>query len=200
MATPTPLLDPGWRDAVEAGDLGLWDLRPELETVHYSPPWKRRLGFPEPESADSTHFWRCRVHPDDLPGMLAAIRAHASGREPAYEARFRVRSNGSGYRLVHSRGRVIERGADGRAVRLVGTMVDLTDRSPTPQGGLAGGSRGPMAGWPLDQPFHELLLGAGVPGDDAARAAQRVREREQMLGRVADLIAAAMAQLRGPRA
>ena len=49
-----------WRQLIEAGELGLWDLRPDLETVHHSPQWKQRLGFPDPGGADSTHFWRCR--------------------------------------------------------------------------------------------------------------------------------------------
>lgn len=187
-----------WRQAVEAGELGVWDLRLDLETVQYSPQWKQRFGFPEPHSADSTHFWRCRVHPEDLAGMMTAIRLHTQGSEPGYEARFRLRSNGSGYRLVHSRGRVIERNAEGRAVRMVGTMIDLTERAPTPSGGLPQGPRGIMAGMPVAMPFH-LLLGADDVDDDARRQ-QVARERDRVLGLVADLLEASMAQLEGLRA
>jgi PAS domain-containing protein len=174
-----------WQQAVEAGELGLWDLRPELETVHYSPPWKLRLGFPEPELADSTHFWRCRVHPADLEPMLAAMREHARGARPHYEARFRLRSNGSGYRLMHSRGLIIERGPEGRALRMVGTMLDLTDRAPTPQGGLADGPRGLMEGAPLALPLHRLLADA--------QDAKFTRERERVLGLMHGLLQATLA-------
>lgn len=178
---------------MEAGELGVWDLRLDLETVQYSPQWKQRLGFPEPHSPDSTHFWRCRVHPADLTEMMAAIRLHAQDQQPGYEARFRLRSNGSGYRLVHSRGRVIERNAEGRAVRMVGTMIDLTERAPSPSGGLPEGSRGVMAGMPVALPFH-LLLGAA---DDIAEArrAQFMLERERVLGLVNDLLEDTLAQL-----
>lgn len=178
------------REAVDAGELGLWDLRPELETVHYSPQWKLRLGFPEPHRADSTHFWRCRVHPDDLQGMLSAMREHARGTESSYEVTFRLRSNGSGYRLVHSRGRVIEKAADGRATRMVGTMLDLTPRPSTPQGGLADGPRGAMAGSPMGLPFH-VLLGAQRAGESAETAA----ERKRLLQLVDDLVRATLAHL-----
>jgi hypothetical protein len=171
--------------------MGVWDLRPELETVHYSPPWKQRLGFPEPHCADSTHFWRCRVHPSDLQPMLAAMREHSQGATPGYEARFRLRSNGSGYRLMHSRGRIIERGADGRALRMVGTMLDLTDRAPSPQGGLPDGERGAMEGAALALPFH-LLLADAVD----AKAAQ---ERDHVLGLVGDLLQQTVAQLEALR-
>jgi hypothetical protein len=181
-----------WRQAMDAGQLGLWDLRLELETVHYSPPWKQRLGFPEPQHADSTHFWRCRVHPADLEPMLATMREHARGAQPRYEARFRLRSNGSGYRLMHSRGRIIERGADGRALRMIGTMLDLTERAPTPQGGLPDGPRGPMAGAALALPFHLLLADAAD-----VRTAQFTRERDRLLGLVEDLLRDTMSQLEG---
>lgn len=178
---------------MEEGELGIWDLRLDLETVHYSPQWKQRLGFPEPHSADSTHFWRCRVHPEDLQPMLAAIRAHAAGGQPGYEAVFRLRSNGSGYRRVHSRGRVIERNAEGRALRMVGTMVDLTERPPSPQGGLVDGPRGPMEGVPLALPFHRLLSFECTAGDDRAR--QIALERDHVLGLVADLLHDSVTQL-----
>lgn len=172
------------RHAVEAGELALWDLRPELETVQYSPQWKVQLGFPEPHSADSTHFWRCRVHPDDLPPMIERLRQHLQGEQPSYEARFRLRSNGSGYRRVHSRGRVIERGPEGRVLRVVGTMLDLTERPTTPATGLPEGPRGMMAGSPIGMPFHQLLADALA-----------VRERDRVLGLVADLLQLSLDQL-----
>ncbi|HEY1090947.1 MAG TPA: PAS domain-containing protein [Burkholderiaceae bacterium] len=187
-----------WRQAIEAGTLAVWDLRPELETVHYSPNWKLQLGFPEPDRADSTHFWRCRVHPDDLEGMLAAMDAHAHGPQASYEAAFRLRSNGSGYRLVHSRGRAIERSAEGHVLRMVGTMIDLTDRPFTPRGGLPDGPRGSMEGKPLALPFHQLLgvEGPAVEMADSARA-QTALERDRVLSLVDDLLQASMAQLAG---
>jgi hypothetical protein len=176
-----------WRQAVEAGDLGLWDLRPELETVHYSPQWKQRLGFPEPHRADSTHFWRCRVHPEDFEPMLTAMREHAVGALPGYEARFRLRSNGSGYRLMLSRGRIVNRDAEGRVLRMVGTMLDLTERAPSPRGGLPDGPRGSMEGAELVLPFHRLL----ADSSDARVTA----ERDRVLALVGDLLQESLKQL-----
>lgn len=190
-------VDLRWQQAIEAGLLDAWDLRPELETVHHSPQWKIRLGYPEPQSADSTHFWRCRVHPDDLEPMLQAMRAHFQGQADCYIAQFRIRSNGSGYRTVHSRGRVIERSAEGRVARMVGTMIDLTPRPPSPRTGLAEGPRGAMEGWPLLLPFHALLADF-ERSDLVVTDTMRTRidaERERVLHKVADLLHAAVAQL-----
>ena len=190
-----------WRRAIEAGELGVWDLRPELETVHHSPQWKQRLGFPEPHNADSTHFWRCRVHPDDIEGMLDQMHAHVLGHQPDYEATFRLRSNGSGYRLLHSRGRVIERSPEGRALRMVGTMIDLTARPSTPQVGLAEGPRGSMEGLPLALPFHLLLAEeqAGSGWADSLRS-ELATERQRVLPLVEDMLRASVEQLEPARA
>lgn len=187
MELQQPEVEQRWRQAIDTGDLGVWDLRFDLETVHYSPQWKQRLGFPEPHSADSTHFWRCRVHPEDLEAMLAGMREHARGSQPGYEARFRLRSNGSGYRLVHSRGRIIDRSPEGRAVRMVGTMIDLTGRPLTPRTGLPDGPRGAMAGLPLALPFHRLLV--------TDRGEAVLKERDRVLGLVEDLLRASVAEL-----
>ena len=127
-----------WALAVETATFGVWDLDPRRDVVHYSPQWKARLGFPRVDAPDSTAFWRCRVHPDDFDAMLRALRCHLDGYSASYSMRFRLRINGSGYRTVLSRGRVVERDDRGIATRMIGTMVDLTGRSaPAATYGLA---------------------------------------------------------------
>lgn len=148
-----------WRRAVQQGWFGVWDLDARQDTVHYSPRWKEHLGFPYARSADHTAFWRCRVHPEDQAAMMTALRAHLDGSQPSYEARFRLRSNGSGYRHMLSRGLVLERDARGEALRMVGTMVDLSDRpaSPTPAQWVEDASGAPGLGLSTGLPFHQLL-------------------------------------------
>lgn len=146
-----------WQQALEAGAFGVWDLNPVMELVHYSPQWKARLGFPRLLWADSTAFWRCRVHPEDLASMLERLRAHLDGFTSTYETRFRLRSNGSGYRTVLSRGRVVQRDHRGNATRMVGTMLDLTDRPATPLQALFTDERAPQAAGATALPFHAVL-------------------------------------------
>lgn len=118
-----------WCSALDAGLVGLWDLSPRAETVHYTPQWKARLGLPGFAGPDSTSFWRIRVHPDDLGAMLRALRAQIAAPRaalaPTYEMRFRLRAGDDRYRSVLSRGRVVERDARGEALRMVGTMVEV---------------------------------------------------------------------------
>jgi hypothetical protein len=169
-----------WQQGIECGGFGVWDLDPRLELVHYSPQWKRKLGLGTLDVADSTSFWRCRVHPDDLAPMLHAIRLHLDGTTDTYEMRFRLRSNGCGYRTVLSRGRAVERDHRGDAVRMIGTMVDLSQQPMRQSSGLPK-PHALLHGGPPREPFHRLL---SLP---------QARSRGELLDRVSDLLDKAMA-------
>ena len=123
-----PVLDEArWRVALARGMAGLWDLNPRIEMVHYSAPWKARLGFPRIDMPDSTSSWRSRVHPDDYEAMLRRLRLHLDGYTATYEAQFRLRAGPRDrYIAVQSRGRVLERDARGDPLRMMGTMVSLS--------------------------------------------------------------------------
>jgi len=155
-----------WHTAVEEGRFGVWDLDPALDTVHYSPRWKVRMGFADLGLADATSFWRCRVHPEDLQPMLKALRSHLDGFRSLYEAKFRIRSNGSGYRLMLSRGLAVERDAQGQPLRMVGTMIDLTDRPVSPLAESLALCEAPCAPPGSRLPFHLLLGGAARTSSD----------------------------------
>lgn len=121
-------LERRWELAIQSAGFGVWDLDPVAQTVHYSPQWKAMLGYDASDERESTDTWRQRVHPADLEPMLQALRAHLDGRDDAYEKEFRLRAADGRYRIVLSRGRVVARDENGRALRVVGTLTDLTDR------------------------------------------------------------------------
>jgi hypothetical protein len=174
-----------WLSAIENCTFGVWDLNPRLETVHYSPQWKARLGFPRIHAPDSTQFWRCRVHPVDLDAMQASLRSHLDGQASSYEMRFRLRSNGSGYRTVLSRGRVVARDRLGDATRMVGTMVDLTPRlaSSTPHG-LALEDPEQVIVLP-QRPLHAIL---GMACPSQAGAPDDAQQEQQLIESIRDLL------------
>jgi PAS fold len=168
-----------WLQAIESATFGVWDLDPRLDTVHYSPAWKAHLGFPRIHAPDATSFWRCRVHPGDVDPMLGSLRAHLDGHASSYAMRFRLRSNGSGYRTVLSRGRVVARDASGQAIRMVGTMVDLTGRPvPLTRYGLPSEDAGPT-GAAQAMPLYAAL------GASPAAAAP---DSQPLIEQIADLL------------
>lgn len=68
--------------------------------------------------------YRPYVHPDDIGRFEHALGAHLSGRVPAFEASYRTRDTQQNWVWVLTRGRVVERDEDGRAMRLSGTTSD----------------------------------------------------------------------------
>jgi PAS domain S-box-containing protein len=81
----------------------------------------------EPEAFDSrleTFF--ARVHPDDREPVRRAATA-ALGGGPAYSIDHRILLADGSVRWVHEQAEVL-RGPDGRAVRMIGTVQDITER------------------------------------------------------------------------
>jgi signal transduction histidine kinase len=68
------------------------------------------------------------THPDDLPGVRRGAAAHLRGETTVYEREFRVKDATGGWSWVLLRGRVVERDAKGRALRMLGTVSDFTAR------------------------------------------------------------------------
>jgi PAS domain S-box-containing protein len=122
------ILEQRWGLALQSASFGVWDLAPQRDEVHYSPEWKTALGYEPQDAPDRTETWRARVHPSDLQAMLAALQGHLDGRPGLYEHEFRLRAADGAYRWVLSRGRVVERDVEGRALRMIGTLTDITDR------------------------------------------------------------------------
>ncbi|MFC3550807.1 EAL domain-containing protein [Lysobacter cavernae] len=66
------------------------------------------------------------IHHEDRPRMLDLLRRHLRGDSPLFLSEHRVRDHGGHWTWIRARGRVVERGADGRALRVAGTARDIS--------------------------------------------------------------------------
>jgi len=69
--------------------------------------------------------WRTRLHPEDRERVLARLNAMLAGTEASWSDEYRFRRADGTYAEVFDRGYII-RNAQGRAVRMVGAMSDIT--------------------------------------------------------------------------
>ena len=106
---------------------GLWDWDLETNSVYFSPRWKSMLGYEEQEIENRLEEWEKLAHPDDLEQAMKDIRDNIEGRTPEYVNVHRLRHKNGEYRWILDRGRAI-RDANGKAYRMVGTHVDITER------------------------------------------------------------------------
>ncbi|MBT2970380.1 MAG: bifunctional diguanylate cyclase/phosphodiesterase [gamma proteobacterium symbiont of Ctena orbiculata] len=117
--------------ALKGANDGLWDWNLETDEVYYSPRWKSMLGYEEGELAHHLDTWASLVHPDDKDRVLKTVQDHLSGNADSFEVEMRMRHKEGHEVVVLSRAFLVNRASDGKAVRLVGTHVDITERKKT---------------------------------------------------------------------
>jgi PAS domain S-box-containing protein len=112
--------------ALKGADLGVWDWNVETGAFRCDARWAQMLGCTAAEVPGELRFWQERVHPDDLPGVRAALEAHLAGRSPDIRAPHRLRHKNGSWVWVLCCGRVVERDEAGRPLRACGTHLDVT--------------------------------------------------------------------------
>jgi PAS domain S-box-containing protein len=118
--------------AVAGSQDGLWDWNLLTDEVYFSPRWKSILGYEDWEISGHVQEWVDRLHPDEREQVLAANYAHIHGTTPHYEYEYRLRHKDGSYRWILARG-VALRDAAGKAYRMAGSHVDVTERKRVEQ-------------------------------------------------------------------
>ena len=115
--------------AMEASDAGYWDWSVRTGEMFQSARMLEMLGFPpDAPFADRDDFVaRIPFHPEDRERVLEVIAAAREGGADRYEVDYRIVLPTGGTRWVRARGKVY-RDETGCAMRMVGFMLDVTDR------------------------------------------------------------------------
>ncbi len=117
-----------WAFSLEGEGDGVWDWEIPQKTIHYSRRFKEILGISE-EGSDVDDFdFKDRIHPEEVERVSRAIHEHVKGLAPNYVHEHRMRSDEGSYKWVITRGKVIKRSPDGRALRMIGTLTDTSER------------------------------------------------------------------------
>jgi diguanylate cyclase (GGDEF)-like protein/PAS domain S-box-containing protein len=117
-----------WKFAIEGAGDGLWDWSIQTGKAFYSPRYKTMLGFAEEEIGDTADEWNKRIHPDDAPGVFAALQPYMEGKPGSATVEFRMLRKDDSWMWTLGRGMVVERDAEGKPLRMIGTNSDITER------------------------------------------------------------------------
>ncbi len=116
---------------------GLWDWHIDSGEIYYSPRWKAMLGYEDAEIGDTIDEWFRRVLPSDLDGLQTAINLHLTGERPHLQHEFRIRDKAGQEMWMLVRGLAVRnekaRIEKGGAVRMAGSMTDITARKKAEQ-------------------------------------------------------------------
>jgi PAS domain S-box-containing protein len=112
--------------AVRGSSDGIWDWNAVTNDVYYSTRFKELLGYAEREFVNVLRSLEEHLPPEQSVRTLAAIRLHLERNSPL-DIETRLRTRQGEWRWFRLRGRAIAE-SDGRAVRMAGTLTDVTDR------------------------------------------------------------------------
>ncbi len=117
-----------WSFALEGSSQGVFDWDIPLGNAYYSPRLAQMLGDAVTGTARTPARWFEPLHKDDLLGTRAALNRHLAGETPSFDAEYRVRRLDGNDVWFETRGKVIARSPSGEALRMIGTVADITVR------------------------------------------------------------------------
>lgn len=119
--------------ALAGADLGLWDWHVPSGRFACNPRMNEILGYTASELTLDNERYGSLIHIGDLPRVRATLFRHFRGELPMFEAEYRIRHKDERWIWVLCRGKVVERDARGRVVRMTGTNLDISDRHAVEQ-------------------------------------------------------------------
>jgi len=117
-----------FREAMEATNDGLWDWNVETGETYNSPAYYRMLGYEPGDFSNNIQFWLDHIHPEDRTQAVKVNQDCIENRASNFEVEFRMRTKSGGWKWILGRGRTSARDANGRALRMIGTHQDITER------------------------------------------------------------------------
>ncbi len=116
--------------ALAATRAGVWDIDLVGRTRWCSPELPIMLGYAPGELAVTDAAFRAAVHPEDWAELRARAKRHLAGVTAEFRAQYRLKSKSGLWMWIEDTGEAV-RDAGGRAVRFVGTVVDISDQRAT---------------------------------------------------------------------
>lgn len=113
--------------ALAATGEGVWDWNLASDMVDHNEMWGRIMRLEQVLPAHPIAFFAHLLHPDDRPTVMARIQETIDNDVP-YRSEHRMLTPCGEIIWVQDRGEVVERDAAGRAQRMIGSVVDITER------------------------------------------------------------------------
>lgn len=103
-----------------------WDI--ENKTIERSQGLVEVLGYQPEEAEPSPGWWLERIHPDERERIRTTVYTTCTqSSDRSFEVEYRILNKSDQYVYVWDRGLIL-RNADGLAVRVVGSILDINDR------------------------------------------------------------------------
>ncbi|MDP2178742.1 PAS domain-containing protein [Methylicorpusculum sp.] len=112
--------------ALEVTNLGLWDWDIQSDIAYLSPRYYEITGYRADEVTPDFEFYKSTIYPDDFSVVMEIIDAHLQGSIPHIDVDYRVQNPAGQITWVKERGRIVEWTNDGKPLRMIGTITDIS--------------------------------------------------------------------------
>ena len=146
-----------WRLALEGSGSGVWDWNVQTNKVLFSKRWKELLGHDEDEIGPVLDEWASRIHPGDMTSSMEELKDYIDGKLAKYSSEFRMRCKDGNYKWTKAHGMIVNHDAEGRPLRMIGTLADITERKLAEETIWKQANFDTLTGLPNRRMFHDRL-------------------------------------------
>lgn len=114
--------------AMEVTQDGLWDWDITNNEVYYSPGYAHMLGYKSTEVPNHLQSWLDLIHPEDKEAALKANVDCIENKRDSFSVEFRMQAKDGNWVWIQGRGKAFGRDEKGRALRMIGTHTNITER------------------------------------------------------------------------
>lgn len=112
--------------AIEGAYQGMWDWNIETNNIVVNHIWAEMLGYSIDEITPNVDFWAKLIHPDDTEQTHQLLFKHLKGKSERYESEHRLKTKSGDWLWILDRGQVVSRDQKGKALRAIGTHLNIT--------------------------------------------------------------------------
>jgi len=113
--------------AINASNDGLFDWNLETNRIYYSPRWKSILGYEDHEIPNDFSVWETATEPEDVKRSWELQHKLIAGQIDRFAVEFKMKHKHGHWVDILSQAKAVF-DKNGKAVRMVGTHTDITDR------------------------------------------------------------------------
>ncbi|AWN39063.1 signal transduction histidine kinase [Methylobacterium radiodurans] len=170
-----------YRLAARATNDAIWDWNLAANHVLWNEALTEAYGHVSEAVEPTGDWWIAQIHPDDRARIDASIHAVIDGAGTAWSDEYRFRRADGSYAHVLDRGYVL-RDDDGRACRMIGAMLDLSERKRAEDALRESERRFELERGLLEAIFRQAPVGISIAGTEAGMPSSLNAKAEEILG------------------
>ncbi|MCK9616734.1 MAG: ATP-binding protein [Lentimicrobiaceae bacterium] len=114
--------------SLEAADQGIWDWNLETGSIFFDDTWKNLHSFNDNFLKTSFETWEQYINPDDIVIFKQKLNDHLTDTKHLLDVEYRTHSGEKQQKWINCKGRVITFSENGKPVRMIGTVQDVSKR------------------------------------------------------------------------